>query len=102
MNANLKQMSTYVLIIRDAAQHEIAVERLQATFPDFKELAPNAWVLKAVKPSEDISQALFPRDAEGKAPVSHVVFLVTSWWGFHSRNIWEWLNLPPVEEKNDQ
>jgi hypothetical protein len=93
----LKGVATYVLILRNPTDRDKALARLGACFKDFKEIAPNAWIIKASLGSENISRTLFPRDESGKPDVLHITFLTSSWWGYHNKQIWEWLSLPAKE-----
>ena len=90
--------AVYVLILRNPVDRDKALGRLEACFKGyFKEIAPNAWIIKASLGSENISRTLFPRDESGKTEVLHMTFVTSSWWGYHNKQIWEWLNLPAKE-----
>jgi hypothetical protein len=86
-----------IALITDRETDRETVERLNALYKDHKQIAPNAWVIN-VKPSEttkEISEAIFiPKKSDSGTleQVRHMFFRIESWWGFHSREIWEWMD----------
>lgn len=84
-------MSKYVLVAQKPLS-DTEQERLQSAYPDHYQIADNAWVITTEEATQNISQLIFPREGEQKrARVTHVVFLVSAYWGFHNRKLWEWM-----------
>jgi len=97
-------MALYVLVTEKSLKDTPADIRLKSAFgKDIKEIAHNAWVLDAQQTTEEISQTIFPRDAQGDAEMTHVVFLVAgNWWGYHYKPLWEWLALRAAKKPNGE
>jgi hypothetical protein len=90
-------MPLYTLITEKEITDQAALDRLQNLYEDNKKVAANAWVINAkVGTTKDISEAIFPRQSgtgdQDLPAVKHVLFKIESWWGFHDRTFWEWLD----------
>jgi hypothetical protein len=92
-------MPLYALITAEPLTDAAALERLKS-FENKRQFAPNVWVIavKNGQTTKDISEAILPRattagtgDLDLK-PIRHAVFRIDSWWGFHDRSLWEWLD----------
>lgn len=86
-------MADYVLIV-DSEENLVEIgDRVKENFDDFRDIADNAWVIRSTTTtSKGISETLFGESPRGEGSGRHAVFRFTAFWGFHSRNIWEWLD----------
>lgn len=67
---------------------QAAIERSFAN--NFLKLADNEWLVAANDlTTQQIGERLGPKGENGK----FVVVSVVSYWGYHDRNIWEWLKV---------
>jgi hypothetical protein len=86
-------MPQYMIMLRSGSLSATESARLSTLCGSVKELTDNVQVVDCAKTAQEISETVFPRDSEGKAEHSHVVFRIgDSWWGFFDKTLWEWLN----------
>lgn len=67
--------------------------RLKELYPDHYQMDTFTWLVKALQTTQQVSEALFPPPADIAQVKRHAVFGITTWWGWHDRAMWEWLDL---------
>ena len=87
-------MPKYVLILRHPLS-SAAAQRLESRIKDIgaehHKVSEESWALQSAKSSRQISEQLFPR-VEAKETTGHVVLRCDAYWGFHDRELWEFLD----------
>ena len=89
-------MALYALITAEEVTDADVLGRLETLYQNNRKIAPNAWIILAHKQTtKDIGEALFPTtktETGSLIGVRYVLFRVETWWGFHDRTLWEWLD----------
>lgn len=57
----------------------------------YREIAPNAWIVRSDMESKAISDAIFPRP-DGRAEAKNIIMRIDAHWGWHDKSLWEWLS----------
>jgi len=66
-------------------------EKIEST--NFRKIGDCSWIIKSdALTTKDLSQAIFSKPSEGKG-VSHVIVRLESYWGWHDKELWEWLSV---------
>ncbi len=87
-------MPKYVLILRyppSSAAVQTLESRIKDIGAEYHKVSEESWALQSAKSSRQISEQLFPRTKTTKA-TSHVVLRCDAYWGFHDRELWEFLD----------
>lgn len=96
-------MPLFVVITRDvdtvsglgpAVKREFGAEKC-------REIAFNSWVFSAEgRTTKEISEALYPemRQDAPTSVTSHIVFRFDAKYGFHDKELWEWMSLMESEQ----
>lgn len=91
-------MADYVLVV-DSIENLSDIEaRVASSFGDYRPIAENAFVIRSKSTtSQGISEKIFG-ESQGEDRVErHAVFRFTAYWGFHDRDLWEWLDTPEAD-----
>jgi hypothetical protein len=75
-----------------APQHDVLLHNLVIQkFPKHFQFSPGQYVVNAPGPTaQTIALAI---DPTGQTTGRFVVFSVAGYWGYHEKNLWEWLTL---------
>ena len=69
-------------------------EKIKSTFPDDEHYIlreGSQWLIDAAKTTQGVAGELgIKKDAQIEGTV---VFLVSTYWGFHKSSLWEWMEL---------
>ncbi len=87
-------MPKYVLILRHplpSAEAQTLVSRIKDIGAEYHKVSEEFWALRSAKSSRQISEQLFPRNETTKT-TDHVVLRCDAYWGFHDRELWEFLD----------
>ena len=87
-------MPKYVLILRHPLS-SAAAQTLESRIKDmgaaYHKVSEESWALQSAKSSRQISEQLFLLD-ETRKTTGHVVLRCDAYWGFHDRELWEFLD----------
>jgi hypothetical protein len=72
--------------------HEPLRNRIQSRFPsNYYEISPGEWLVSHAGTAKEVFITLFP-EPEFPLPAKNVViFGVVGYWGFLSKDVWEWI-----------
>lgn len=83
-------MPRYILITADAMDLE---ERLKELGAEYYRIGASSWAIRSHKSSREISEAVFSRDSdEANSPPTHIIVRLDAYWGYHNRDLWEFLD----------
>jgi hypothetical protein len=85
-------MSLFIVVTSVPLRGTEELGRLLAEYPENRQLADNAWLIRSNQTTKQISHALFPRDENGATAKGHVVLRTDAWSGWNDRDLWEWLS----------
>jgi hypothetical protein len=84
-------MALYLIMLQSGSFDESDVARMNELCASVKELTAGSRLLDCSRTSQEISEAVFPRNDQGKAAKAHIVLGIGPWWGFYDTTVWEWL-----------
>jgi hypothetical protein len=95
-------MPLYALILGQPLSPQDLQHLLEA-YPNSKKINDNGWAIRSPKTSKEISESLFPvtQTPEGPKATDHILLKITAWWGFHGRELWEWLDASAKEPNGE-
>lgn len=86
-------MTDYVVITDPDSTRRNAINGVERHFPTSRKIAPNVSIIKDTQlTAQAISELVFERDAEGHASVRHIIVRMGAYWGYHDRDLWDWLD----------
>ena len=71
--------------------------KVAETYENHQQIAPWAWMVSTSQTTEAISKKLFPDKGERGQRELHIVSPIGSYFGFHNRELWEWIDNPELE-----
>lgn len=77
--------------VSDSAGKDIE-EHLTSVRAEYYRSGKSSWIIRSQKSSRELSEAVFPRDPDSKASLeSHVVVRFDAYYGYHDRDLWEFV-----------
>jgi hypothetical protein len=86
-------MAIYLIVTPAPLLGTQSFNLMKSLYPDSRAVADNVWAVRSEASTREISESLFPRGSAGEevsAP-RHVVFRTDAWFGWHARDLWEWI-----------
>lgn len=84
-------MALYLIMLRSGSFKAKELEQLNSLCSSVKDLTDSVTLVECARTSREISEAIFPRNDDGNTNRPHIVFGLSSWWGFYDTTVWDWL-----------
>ncbi|MES2684638.1 MAG: hypothetical protein V4650_14050 [Pseudomonadota bacterium] len=86
--------TTYSLSIKDPNQAAAVDGYISNTLPagSYRQVGSATWLIKDdTLTTKELSEKIFD-SAKGQRNISHIVVRFDSFWGWHDKDIWEWIS----------
>lgn len=71
--------------------------RLDHVGAEYYHSGSSSWIIHSPKSSRELSEATFPRDPDSKAAArSHILVRFDAYYGYHDRDLWEFIEKKEV------
>lgn len=92
-----------VVLCADGAEVRAEVEkRVAEAYENHQKIAPWAWMVSTGHTTKAISDRLFPADDTTDDRPRHIVLATSgAYFGYHARDLWEWVDNPELERAVD-